>query len=161
VVDLVAAQDASQRARLWESRRALSPATRKLAKYKLSEDVVVPRSRIGELLTRVDAIGTLTGVRHLTYGHAGDGNLHVNFLWNDEGERPKVDQAIELLMRATIELGGTLSGEHGIGVAKAEYLPLEQSSDLIDLQRDLKRVFDPQELLNPGKIFPARGHRDC
>jgi glycolate oxidase len=161
VVDIVAAQDAAQRARLWESRRALSPATRKLAKYKLSEDVVVPRSRIGELLTRVDAIGNLTRVRHLTYGHAGDGNLHVNFLWDDERERPKVDEAIELLMKATIELGGTLSGEHGIGVSKAEYLPLEQTPELIDLQRDLKRVFDPHELLNPGKIFPSHGHRNC
>jgi glycolate oxidase len=161
VVDIVAAQDAAQRARLWESRRALSPATRKLAKYKLSEDVVVPRSRIGELLTRVDAIGNLTRVRHLTYGHGGDGNLHVNFLWDDERERPKVDEAIELLMKATIELGGTLSGEHGIGVTKAEYLPLEQTPELIDLQRDLKRVFDPHELLNPGKIFPTQGHRNC
>jgi glycolate oxidase len=64
-------------------------------------------------------------------------------------------------MRATIELGGTLSGEHGIGVSKAAYLPLEQSPELIDLQRDLKRVFDPKELLNPGKIFPARGHKAC
>ena len=139
----------------------LSPATRKLAKYKLSEDIVVPRSRVPELLTRVDAIGAATGVRTLTYGHAGDGNLHVNFLWNDEGERPAVDRAIEALMRATIELRGTLSGEHGIGVSKAAYLPLEQSAELIALQRDLKRVFDPRDLLNPGKIFPATGHAAC
>ena len=161
LVDLVAAQDASQRARLWEARRALSPATRKLAKYKLSEDVVVPRSRIGALLDRVDRIGETTRVRHLTYGHAGDGNFHVNFLWDDEGERARVDDAILALMRATIDLGGTLSGEHGIGVAKAEYMPLEQSAELLDLQRDVKRVFDPKELLNPGKIFPSRGHRAC
>ncbi len=161
VVDLLVAQDAAQRDRLWEARRMLSPATRKLAKYKLSEDIVVPRSRVPELLTRVDAIGAATGVRTLTYGHAGDGNLHVNFLWNDEGERPAVDRAIEALMRATIELRGTLSGEHGIGVSKAAYLPLEQSAELIALQRDLKRVFDPRDLLNPGKIFPATGHAAC
>ena len=161
LVDLVVAQDAAQRERLWGARRALSGAVRKLAKYKLSEDVVVPRSRIGELLTRVDHIGEKTGVRHLTYGHAGDGNLHVNFLWNDEGERPAVDVAIYELMVATIALGGTLSGEHGIGVTKASYLHLEQSADLIALQRDLKRVFDPKELLNPGKIFPTPGHRAC
>jgi len=161
IVDVVVAQDASQRARLWEARRMLSPATRKLAKYKLSEDIVVPRSRIVDLLARMDRIGDETGVRHLTYGHAGDGNLHVNFLWNDDSERDAVDRAIDALMRATIELGGTLSGEHGIGVSKAQYLPIEQSAELIALQRDIKRVFDPKELLNPGKIFPSRGHRAC
>ena len=162
LVDLLAAQDASQRARLWEARRALSPATRKLAKYKLSEDIVVPRSRIGELLDGVDAIGARTSVRHLTYGHAGDGNFHVNFLWNDERERPLVDQAIEALMRLTLSLGGTLTGEHGIGLSKAAYMPLEQSEDLLALQRDIKRVFDPKQLLNPGKIFPERpGHGAC
>jgi glycolate oxidase len=161
VVDVVVAQDAAQRARLWEARRALSPATRKLAKYKLSEDVVVPRTKIVDLLAEVEKIGERTGVRHLTYGHAGDGNLHVNFLWNEEGEREAVERAILALMRATVALGGTLSGEHGIGVSKAAYLPLEQSAELIGVQRDLKRVFDPKELLNPGKIFPARGHGGC
>jgi glycolate dehydrogenase FAD-linked subunit len=161
VIDVVVAQDASQRARLWEARRALSPATRKLAKYKLSEDVVVPRTKIVDLLNEVERIGERTGVRHLTYGHAGDGNLHVNFLWNEEGDREAVERAIDALMRATVALGGTLSGEHGIGVSKAAYLPIEQSEELIAVQRDVKRVFDPKELLNPGKIFPARGHGGC
>ncbi len=159
-IDVLVAQDASQRARLWEARRQLSPAVRKLAKYKLSEDIVVPRSKLVELFVEVDRIGDETGVRHLTYGHAGDGNLHVNFLWNDESERVAVDRAIDALMRATIRLGGTLTGEHGIGVLKAAYLPLEQSPDLIALQQDLKRVFDPSGLLNPGKIFPT-GHGGC
>ncbi len=161
VLDLQAATDPAPRARLWAARRALSPATKRLAKHKLSEDVVVPRSKVPELLRRVDGIGERTKVRHLTYGHAGDGNLHVNFLWDNDGERAAVDTALEALMRATIELGGTLSGEHGIGVSKASYLPIEQSPELIELQRDLKRVFDPKELLNPGKIFPMRGHRAC
>jgi glycolate oxidase len=139
----------------------LSRATRKLAKHKLSEDIVVPRTRIADLLARMDAIGDETGVRHLSYGHAGDGNLHVNFLWNDDAARPAVDRAIGLLMQATVDLGGTLSGEHGIGVSKAQYLPLEQSEDLIALQRDIKRAFDPKDLLNPGKIFPTGGHKAC
>jgi glycolate oxidase len=160
-VDVVVAQDAGQRDRLWAARRMLSKATRRLTRHKLSEDVVVPRTRIAELLARTDAIGEATGVRHLAYGHAGDGNLHVNFLWNDDAERPAVDRAIGMLMRATVELGGTLSGEHGIGVSKAEYLPLEQSAELIALQRDIKRAFDPKGLLNPGKIFPSGGHRGC
>jgi glycolate oxidase len=139
----------------------LSKATRKLARHKLSEDVVVPRSRIADLLARTDDIGVETGVRHLAYGHAGDGNLHVNFLWDDDDERPAVNLAIEKLMRATVELGGTLSGEHGIGVSKAQYLRIEQSDELITLQRDIKRAFDPKDLLNPGKIFPSEGHRSC
>jgi glycolate oxidase len=138
----------------------LSVATRRLARHKLSEDVVVPRTRIADLLARADAIGDETRVRHLAYGHAGDGNLHVNFLWDDDAERPAVERAIELLMRATIDLGGTLTGEHGIGVTKAPYLPLEQSPELIALQRDVKRAFDPRGLLNPGKIFP-QGHAGC
>jgi glycolate oxidase len=161
-IDVVVAQDAGQRDRLWAARRMLSKATRKLARHKLSEDIVVPRTRIVELLARTDAIGEATGVRHLAYGHAGDGNLHVNFLWDDDAERPAVDRAIGMLMRATVDLGGTLSGEHGIGVSKAKYLRLEQSDDLIALQRDIKRAFDPRELLNPGKIFPTDGaHRAC
>ncbi len=169
-IDVVVAQDAAQRDRLWAARRILSHATRKLAKHKLSEDIVVPRSRIADLLDRTDAIAEETGIRNLSYGHAGDGNLHVNFLWNEDEEKPRVDRSIELLMRATVAMGGTLTGEHGIGVTKAEFLPLEQSPALIELQRDIKRTFDPRGLLNPGKIFPAAGatgagasggHGDC
>lgn len=161
VVDIVAAQDPAQRARLWAARKMMSHAVRKITKYKLSEDVVVPRTRIPELLERVDVLGQKERVRHATYGHAGDGNFHVNFLWDDPSEEPQVERAIEALMRATIDLGGTLSGEHGIGLAKSQYLPMEQSEDLIAIQRDLKRVFDPKGLLNPGKIFPQQGHRAC
>jgi glycolate oxidase len=160
-IDVVVAQGAAQRDRLWAARRMLSKATRKIARHKLSEDVVVPRTKIADLLTKTEEIGATTGVRHLTYGHAGDGNLHVNFLWDDDDERPAVDKAIGLLMRATVDLGGTLSGEHGIGVSKAAYLPIEQSAELIALQRDIKGVFDPKGLLNPGKIFPTVGHGGC
>jgi glycolate oxidase len=160
-LEVLVAHDGVQRDRLWAARRMLSKATRKLARHKLSEDVVVPRTRMADLLARADDIGRATAVRHLAYGHAGDGNLHVNFLWDDDSERPEVDRAIGLLMRATVDLGGTLSGEHGIGVSKAPYLALEQSPELIGLQRDIKRAFDPKELLNPGKIFPAGGHREC
>jgi glycolate oxidase len=159
-LDIVVAQDAAQRARLWESRRMLSVATRKLAKYKLSEDVVVPRSKLVALLEEVDRIGEATKVKYLTYGHAGDGNMHVNFLWDDPSERTVVEDAIARLMRATVGLGGTLSGEHGIGISKRAYLPIEQSEALIGLQKDLKRAFDPKGLLNPGKIFPV-GHAAC
>jgi len=161
VLEVLVAQDAAQREKLWAARREMSRAVRKLTKKKLSEDVVVPRMMIGELLDRVARTSEQTGVRSLTYGHAGDGNLHCNYLWNEDDELPAVERAIEQLFRDVIELRGTLSGEHGIGVLKAPYLPLEQAPELITLQRDLKRVFDPQNLLNPGKIFPVGSHRAC
>jgi glycolate oxidase len=160
-LEVLVAQDAGQRERLWAARREMSYAVRKLTRHKLSEDVVVPRQCIATLLERVAVSGEKHQVRTLTYGHAGDGNLHVNFLWDTDDEIPGVDRAIGELFREVVALGGTLSGEHGIGVLKAPYLPLEQSPELIALQKDLKRVFDPSGLLNPGKIFPGAGHRAC
>lgn len=160
-LEVLVAQEASQRDRLWSARREMSRAVRRLSKKKLSEDVVVPRQRISQLLERVQRSCDALAVRTLTYGHAGDGNLHVNFLWDEDSELPNVERAIVRLFEDVIELGGTLSGEHGIGVLKAPYLPLEQSAELIALQKDLKRAFDPGNLLNPGKIFPAASHRAC
>jgi len=116
---------------------------------------------VPDLLDVVEAISQATGVRMLTYGHAGDGNLHVNFLWSDPDQVPRVREGMDRLFRATIGMRGTLSGEHGIGTSKSEYLPLEQSADLIAVQRRIKDVFDPRGLLNPGKIFPRTGHGAC
>lgn len=160
-IEVLVAQDEAQRDRLWEARRQLSPATRAMAKFKISEDVVVPRSRLVDLIVETRAISEATGIRVLTYGHAGDGNLHVNFLWDDPAEGPRVKDALDRLFRAVVGMRGTLSGEHGIGTSKAEYLPLEQSTELVDLQRRLKGAFDPRGLLNPHKIFPRLSHRSC
>jgi glycolate oxidase len=160
-IEVLAAQDPAQRDRLWEARRQLSPATRAMAKHKISEDVVVPRTRVVDLLAEVDAISARTGIRMLTYGHAGDGNLHVNFLWNDPDAAPRVEDGLEQLFRAVIGMRGTLSGEHGIGTSKSGFLALEQGEALVDLQRKLKAVFDPRGLLNPHKIFPRKGHGAC
>jgi glycolate oxidase len=160
-LDVLAAQDSSQRDRLWEARRALSPATRAMARYKISEDVVVPRTRLPDLLTEVRRISEETGVRMLSYGHAGDGNLHVNFLWDDPDAGPQVERGLDRLFRAVVGMRGTLTGEHGVGTSKAEFLPLEQSAELIDLQLRIKALFDPKGLLNPHKIFPRRGHGVC
>lgn len=160
-LDVLAAQDAAQRERLWEARRMLSVATRAMARYKISEDVVVPRPRLPDLLRAIAAISETTGIRMLSYGHAGDGNLHVNLLWDDPSLVPRVEESLGGLFRAVLGMGGTLSGEHGIGASKADYLPLEQSADLIALQQRLKAVFDPKGLLNPFKIFPRRGHGSC
>jgi len=148
------ASQAAERERLWEVRANMSATLRKSARHKLSEDIAVPRRALGLLLDRLAALSERWAVRSVAYGHAGDGNLHVNFLWDEPEEAPRVQQAIAELFETTIALGGTLSGEHGIGVLKAPYLPLEQSEGLIALQRNLKQAFDPHGLLNPGKIFP-------
>jgi glycolate oxidase len=154
-LEVLTAQDAAQRDRLWAARREMSHAMRRQARHKLSQDVVVPRQRVVELLERVRVSSERAGLRHACYGHIADGTLHVNFLWDEQNELPRVEQAVDALFRDVMELGGTLSAEHGIGVLRAPYLALEQSSRLIELQRDLKRVFDPRGLLNPGKIFPT------
>jgi glycolate oxidase len=160
-LEVLAAQDPAQRDRLWEARRQMSPATRAMARFKISEDVVVPRTRMVALLAEIDRIREATGIRMLTYGHAGDGNLHVNYLWNDASEAPRVEDGLGRLFRAVVAMGGTLSGEHGIGTSKSEFLPLEQSAELIEIQRRIKAVFDPRGLLNPHKIFPRTRHGAC
>ncbi|UJR87051.1 FAD-binding oxidoreductase [Sandaracinus amylolyticus] len=157
--DPLVATESSERERFWRVRRDMSRALRRSAGFKLSEDVVVPRRRLAELITKCREIAARRGIRMPAYGHAGDGNLHVNLLWDHAEQEPAVQAAIRELFETTIALGGTLSGEHGIGVLKAPYLPLEQPEPLIALQRRLKNVFDPRGVLNPGKIFPGDGHR--
>jgi glycolate oxidase len=152
--DIQLARDAETRDRMWAVRANMSATLRRSARHKLSEDVAVPREALGELLARLEASSRRHAVRSVAYGHAGDGNLHVNFLWDEPDEAPRVQVAIRELFEHAVALGGTLSGEHGIGVLKAPYLPLEQSPALIGLERSLKHTFDPQGLLNPGKIFP-------
>lgn len=148
---------------LWSVRRVMSRTLRTRARHKLSEDVVVPRASVPALLRAVRGFSAARGLVMPTYGHAGDGNLHVNVLWDDDAQRPAVDAAVADLMRATLALGGTLTGEHGVGLSKRDYLAWEQSEGLIALQRRVKSAFDPKGLLNPGKIFSpaATGHRGC
>jgi glycolate oxidase len=160
-LDVLVAQDEAQRERLWSVRRELSNITRRMARFKISEDVVVPRGRMAALIERVRTISAETGVRMLNYGHAGDGNLHVNLLWNDEGETSSVERALDRLLGDVVSMGGTLTGEHGVGISKRDHLGLEQSAELIDVQRRIKELFDPKGILNPGKIFPRAGHGAC
>jgi glycolate oxidase len=162
--DLLVARHSGERDKLWAARRELSRALRKRARFKLAEDVVVPRSKIGALIDHCAQLADEHGIELPCYGHAGDGNIHVNLLWNDADQAPSVHRAIESLFVRVIELGGTLTGEHGIGVLKAPYLHLEQSPQLIALQQQVKDVFDPKRLLNPGKIFQGpqgRAHGAC
>lgn len=163
-LDVHGAETPEARGRLWEPRRYMSLSVRKRARHKISEDVVVPRTALVALVETVTRIGETHAIDAICYGHAGDGNLHVNFLWNEPDEEPRITSAIDALFRRTIELGGTLSGEHGIGLTKAPYLALEQSPDLIELELRLKNAFDPRGLMNPGKIFPSsvqKPHGNC
>jgi glycolate oxidase len=154
------AANPAQRDRLWAARREMSYAVRKLSHHKLAHDIVVPRTAIGALLDHVAESSAREAIQILTYGHAGDGALHVNFLWDESEQLVNVGRAEAALFATVVQLGGTLTAEHGIGVMKSKYLALEQSSTLIQLQTGLKQVFDPKGLLNPGKIFPT-GHRAC
>jgi glycolate oxidase len=162
-IEVHVAQSLSQRDRLWDARKKLSPALRKRAAHKMSEDIVVPRSKLAAMFDSIERISVANAIEMLAYGHAGDGNLHVNFFWNTDDQLPRVQSAIRACFEATLALSGTISGEHGIGVLKAPFLPMEQSRALLDLQRNIKRAFDPKGLLNPGKIFfdGERSHRDC
>jgi len=147
------AVDRDQRARLWNTRKLVSPSLREMKKYKFSEDIVVPRSKLPEAIERFKAMGRALGLTVATYGHAGDGNLHTNVLYADPSERPRVDEALAEIMKITVALGGTITGEHGVGIAKKKFLSLEQSAEVIALQQKLKVAIDPQVVLNPGKIF--------
>ena len=120
----------------------------------------VPRGKIVEMLARVDRVSAETGIACAVFGHAGDGNLHVNLLSNDDPADPAVRArmwaAAEQVFVHTIALGGTLSGEHGIGLTKRDYMHLEQPEQLLEWQRRWKLMWDPANLLNPGKKLPAR-----
>jgi glycolate oxidase len=153
-IDILVAQNEEQRQKLWAARRVISPSLRALKPYKIAEDIAVPRSKIPLIIERLKAMGEEMGLLVATYGHAGDGNLHANILYDSQADKPKVDLAIERMLRMTVELSGTITGEHGVGLAKREFLPLEQSNELISLQKRLKLLLDPNGLLNPGKIFP-------
>jgi glycolate oxidase len=149
------AQHEGQRRDLWATRRKLTEATRALRRHKIAEDIAVPRSQIPEALARVYAIGERHGILTAAYGHAGDGNLHVQVLYDDEGrDGPAVRRVLDEVMALAIALGGTLSGEHGIGCAKRRFMPLEHAPGALALMRRLKAAWDPAGILNPGKIFP-------
>ena len=119
----------------------------------------IPPKGAAAFLRAAERSSKTHGIRVATYGHAGDGNLHVNVLYAAH-EKDQADRVVAEMMEATVALGGTISGEHGIGLTKREFISLEQSEPLIALQRRMKAVFDPAHILNPGKIFPSRGTRE-
>jgi glycolate oxidase len=158
-LDVLAGQSPADRRALWDARRSISRALRDAHRVKLNEDVCVPRGAIAALLGRIGRISAALDLPIAAFGHAGDGNLHVNVLTDDDPADPAVrarlDEAIRRLFADTIDLRGTLSGEHGIGVTKRDFMPLEHTERVIEWQRRWKRMWDPLELLNPGKVLPG------
>ncbi|UCC44757.1 MAG: FAD-binding protein [Candidatus Zixiibacteriota bacterium] len=141
---------------LWMVRRNLSKATKELARYWVSEDLAVPNSRFPELVDYVAQLNAESPVRLNSYGHAGDGNLHVNFLAPSDSPKivAEIERVIDLLVDRALALNGTLSGEHGIGLAKKMYLDREFDRPTLAVMRKIKSVFDPQGILNPDKLLP-------
>ncbi|MBU8933784.1 MAG: FAD-binding protein [candidate division Zixibacteria bacterium] len=141
---------------LWAVRRNISKAMKAMAVLRMSEDVAVPISRLPELVAFVRQMNTSSPLRINCYGHAGDGNLHINFMATEDSAsfRRTMEQEIEHLLHKAIELGGTLTGEHGIGLTKRKYLESEFNAATLLSMKRIKDVFDPNQILNPGKIFP-------
>ncbi len=143
-------------ARLWTARRKLSPSIKKLGfEKKISEDICVPRARLSSMLTFLDDVQRVYPVTIITFGHAGDGNLHVNLLFNTRDLRSgtEIEEVITQIMKKTVAMGGTISGEHGVGLSKRAFLEIELSPRMVELHKQIKDVFDPKNILNPHKIF--------
>jgi len=149
------AKDEFAKNNLWASRRALSPALYHIKPTKINEDIVVPRNKVTEMLRRLRTLSEKSGIAIVNFGHAGDGNIHVNIMVDkaNEDEYQRGLGLVEQIFRDTLELGGTISGEHGIGLTKARYIDMELSERELKIMESIKKVFDPKKILNPGKIF--------
>jgi glycolate oxidase len=149
------AQSEGERAGLWKARRSISPSLARKAPNKLGEDITVPRSAIPEVVCRLREISTKFGLPIVIFGHAGDGNLHPNILFDKRKpeEWKKVEQMVREIFNAALAVGGTLSGEHGVGVLKRTYFEQALGPVSVDVQRRIKRALDPMNILNPGKMF--------
>jgi D-lactate dehydrogenase len=143
-------------ARLWQTRKALSPALRNIAPKKINEDVVVPVSRIPELIGGLEELSAGKGIRIVNFGHAGNGNIHVNLLANPDNadEMARALECLDATFDLVLSLGGTLSGEHGVGLEKRDFIEREIDPVTLRLMVDIKRQFDPNNILNPGKGLP-------
>jgi glycolate oxidase len=151
------ATSAAERDKLWQARRSVSAALGRLRPNKLGEDIVVPKSEIPAMIDAVREIAATYRLPIPVFGHAGDGNLHPNILFDlrDPDEVQRVELAARDLFRAALRLGGTLSGEHGVGTLKREFLEEAHGPLAVTLARGINKVFDPHDLLNPGKVFPT------
>jgi glycolate oxidase len=155
-IDVLYADSQAKRNSLWDVRRSLSGTTRELFKRKLSEDVAVPIDKLSDYLRRIKQVGDQFGLTILGYGHLGDGNVHTNILSqnSDKQTYQQMWECVKQIFDIAIDLGGTLSAEHGIGCYKQPYIEMELAANNLQIQMGIKKQFDPDNILNPGKIFP-------
>ena len=153
--DILRSESEEDENRLWDARRAISPSLMKYNNLKINEDVVVPRAKVPELIRRVEEIGKKHDTFIANFGHAGDGNIHVNFMCdrNDPDSVDRARKAVKGVFELSVELGGTISGEHGIGYVKSQYLDIAIDRPTLKVMKDIKKAFDPNGILNPGKMF--------
>ena len=153
---LISATRTDDIANLWKARKALSPLLREIAPKKINEDVVVPVNTLPQFLDNVTQLSTHYKINNVNFGHAGNGNIHVNLLINpdDPDEVSRAACCLDEIFNLVIKLRGTLSGEHGIGSEKRAFITKEIDFATLDLMKGIKKVFDPANILNPGKLFP-------
>ena len=156
LLELRESMDREDARRLWSARKSLSHAIKQIAPLKINEDVVVPVSALPEFVDFLDGLGARHQLSIVSFGHAGNGNLHVNLMVHpdDADEMARTEQCLNHLMEKVLALGGTLSGEHGLGTEKRRFLAQEIDPATLALMRRIKQQFDPHALLNPGKLFP-------
>ncbi len=156
LVQFRAARDEAESAELWRVRRLVSPSLRDINPDKYNEDIVVPRSKVPDVIRTIEKIQQKYDIPIVNFGHAGDGNIHVNVMINKQipGQQEKAHQAITEIFRAALDLNGTMSGEHGVGLSKAPYIEMELSPQQIAAMKAIKHALDPNNILNPGKMFP-------
>lgn len=155
VVETRVAQNAAESEEIWKVRRSVSASLRSVNPDKFNEDICVPRSKVPEMIREVEKIAHRYAIPIVNFGHAGDGNIHVNVMIDRKvpGEMEKAEKAIEEVFAAALKLGGTMSGEHGVGITKAPYIPMELDPAAVAYMKTIKRALDPNNVLNPGKIF--------
>ncbi|CAH0156129.1 putative FAD-linked oxidoreductase Rv2280 [Peribacillus sp. Bi96] len=153
------AETEEERQTIWSARKLVSPAITQMGPTKISEDATVPRSQIPAMMERLNQIREKYELNLVVFGHAGDGNLHPNIITDKRNitEMKKVELAVSEIFEAAIELGGTLSGEHGIGTLKSPYMEMELGITGVNMMKKIKEAWDPNNILNPGKIFPEKG----
>jgi glycolate oxidase len=153
--DVIRARSKDEEDKLWDVRRAISPSLMKYGTLKINEDVVVPRSKVPELVARIEEIGKRHDTFVANFGHAGDGNIHVNFVVDrdDADAIARARECVAETFQLSVDLGGTISGEHGIGYVKSQYMHYAIDRPTLDVMKGIKKVFDPKGILNPGKMF--------
>lgn len=153
--DVIRARTKDEEDKLWDVRRAISPSLMKYGTLKINEDVVVPRSKVPELVATIEQIGKKHDTFVANFGHAGDGNIHVNFVVDrdDPDAIARARKCVAETFQLSVDLGGTISGEHGIGYVKSQYLHYAVDKPTLEIMKGIKKVFDPNGILNPGKMF--------